>query len=136
MYICCLRTVWDLLHFHSCFQIRAVNNFLLFGNWSDPVLILNATDETNAPQASNNRGLWIYVAVGVLSVLLVMLLVGVSACVYWQFCFHRRIKYVGFRTLTCTYSLPPSFPALTLTHSLTHSLTHTLTHSLTHSLTH
>jgi serine/threonine protein kinase len=92
-------------------QIRAINSFTRIGDWSDPILLLNATSETSTPPAGDKRGVWIYVIVGALSVLLVVLVVVVCACVYWHFCFHRHIKYenaIMMDQLTGDY-IPPSF---------------------------
>ena len=117
-----------------CFQIRAINNFTLPGDWSDPVLVLNKTgvalDNTDGnPNRSPAGGMvWVFVLVVVVFIILVVILIILFVCVYRKFCIHRRIKYVSF-------SPPSSSPLLFYsTHSLTHSLTHLSTHSLTHTL--
>ena len=132
-----------------CFQIRAINNFTLPGNWSDPVLVLNKTgvalDNTDRnPNRSPAGGMvWVFVLVVVVFIILVVILIILFVCVYRKFCIHRRIKYVSFSPSSSPLLLYSTHSTIQLSlrepdlhHSLTHSLTHLFTHSLTHSLIH
>ena len=129
-----------------CFQIRAINNFTLPGDWSDPVLVLNKTgvalDNTDGnPNRSPAGGMvWVFVLVVVVFIILVVILIILFVCVYRKFCIHRRIKYVSFSPPSSSpllfYSTHAHTHSLTLTHLLTYSLIYPLTHSHTHSYTH
>ena len=90
---------------YNCFQIRAVNDFDLFGNWSEPILLLDV-NSTTVPSRSPSSGeslVWVYVLAVVVFLLMVAILIVLFVCIYRHFCFHRGIKYVSY-TFTNTYS--------------------------------
>ena len=76
---------------------------MLYGNWSDPVLVFkmtatgNGTDQTSV-STSSGLDAWVYAVLVLAFITLVVSLVLLIICVYKYFCFHRRIKYV--RNLT------------------------------------
>ena len=80
------------------FQIRARNEFILFGNWSDAAIILtgptssSTSSSTSSPTSAPSDSLpaWVYGVIGVaVAVILIVLLVILAVFVFRRYCYHR-----------------------------------------------
>ena len=88
------------------FKIRSSNSFRMVSNWSEAVMVEvpngggSVQPPTTSSPSSKPAGFaaWVYVAIGLAGVLVILGLTVIFCCVYKRYCFHRNIKFVSTNT--------------------------------------
>ena len=75
-------------------QIRALNSYMLLGNWSEPVFV-NGSTVLSPGDPGASHGVTVYVVVAVTAVVAsALVVVFILICIYQHFYFNQRMKQV------------------------------------------